>query len=61
MEEQEEKEKNERGYTGLVIDRMCKTTIKHISHQGETKSLGDHSCVCPSITGSPLPLSQIRT
>ena len=59
MEEQEE-EKNEWGYTGLVIDRMCKATIKLVSHQGETKSFGDHSCVCPSITGSPLPLSQIR-
>lgn len=61
MEEHEEEEKNERCYTGLVIDRMCKTTIKHVSHQDETKSLGDHSFVCRSITGSPLLLSQIRT
>lgn len=52
MEEHEEEENNELCYTGLVIDRMCKTTITYVSHQDETQSLGDHSCVCPSITAS---------
>ena len=52
MEEHEEEEKNELCYAGLVIDRMYKTTITHLSHQDETQSLGDHNCVCPSITAS---------
>ena len=59
-EAHEEEEKNELCYTGRVINRMCKTTITHISHQDETKSLGDRSCVHPSITGSSLLLSQVR-